>query len=135
MTAPSVLIVEDHAVMGQLLARYLREKGNMTVCAVVYSAESALQQLPQLNVDLVLIDVSLPTMSGIELVTALQQQWPDLPCLIVSGHLEQSYIQRALGAGARGYVGKGDPPALLEAVQRVLAGEIYLSPELRQRPS
>jgi DNA-binding NarL/FixJ family response regulator len=83
------------------------------------------------NVDLVLVDVSLPNMSGIELVAMIRQQMPQLRCLMLSGHNELEYVRRALAAGAWGYVTKGNPRVLLEAIQDVLAGETYLSEELR----
>lgn len=128
---PVLLVVEDNAILATTMVRFLRDRGQMTVAAVVPSAEAALEQLPQLTVDLVLVDVSLPIMNGIELVAALHKQYPNLPCLMLSGHDEGDYVRRALAAGAKGYVIKGNPLAILEAVQRVLAGETYISDELR----
>jgi DNA-binding NarL/FixJ family response regulator len=124
---PVVLVVEDNAILASTLVRFLREQGHLTVAAVVPTAEAALEQLALQTVDLVLVDVSLPAMSGIDLVAILRKQYPELPCLMLSGHKESSYIQRALAAGARGYVIKGDPLAILTAVKRVLLGETYLS--------
>lgn len=89
-------------------------------------------QEPLLAVDLVIVDVALPAMNGIDLVAALHERFPTLPCLMLSGHTELNYVRRALDVGARGYVMKGDPFALPEAVRTVLAGEIYLSEEVRQ---
>ncbi len=124
---PALLIVEDHTALARILARFLREQDDLAVSAVVQTGEAALAQLPHLTVDLVLVDVSLPGMSGIDLVAAIGEQYPDLPCLMLSGHDEPSYVRRALAAGARGYIAKGNPLALLEAVRRVLDGELYLS--------
>src|SRR5512143_3450886 len=123
----SVLVIEDHVVFGKALVRLLTEKANINVLGVVRSAEEALEQLPSLNVDLVLIDVSLPSMNGIQLVNEIHNQFPNVLCLMLSGHLTPFYVQRALEAGARGYVLKDDIPGVLEGVERVLEGEIYIS--------
>jgi DNA-binding NarL/FixJ family response regulator len=72
-------------------------------------------------------------MNGIELVAKLRHQAPELPCLMLSGHREHEYVQRALDAGAKGYVMKSEPEAILPAIKQVLAGEIYLSQALQRR--
>jgi DNA-binding NarL/FixJ family response regulator len=127
----SILVIEDHVVFGKALVRLLTEKANVEVLGVVRSAEEALEKLPSLNVDLILVDVSLPTMNGIQLVNEIHKQYPNLSCLMLSGHLTPFYVQRSLEAGARGYVLKDDIPGVLEGVQRVLEGEIYVSNALR----
>jgi DNA-binding NarL/FixJ family response regulator len=129
----SILVIEDHIVFGKALVRLLTEKTNIQVVDVVRSAEEALEKLPSLNVDLVLIDVSLPTINGIQLVSMIHHQFPDLPCLMLSGHLTPFYVKRSLEAGARGYVLKDDIPGVLEGVERVLGGEIYVSSALRDQ--
>ena len=127
----SILLVEDHEMFAQALLRVLRERGNLNVVAVVPSAEEALEQLPNLAVDLVLVDVSLPHQSGISLVISLQQQYPHLPCVMLSGHVSQHYARSSLAAGARGYLVKDRADEILEGIDRVLHGEIYLSEEVR----
>jgi len=129
----SVLVIEDHVVFGKALVRLLTEKANVDVVDVVRSAEEALEKLPSMNVDLALIDVSLPTMNGIQLVTTIHQLFPNLRCLMLSGHLTPIYVKRALEAGARGYVLKDDISGVLEGVERVLDGEIYISSALRSQ--
>jgi DNA-binding NarL/FixJ family response regulator len=130
---PVLLVVEDNAILADTLVQFLRDQGQLTVAAVVPTAEAAITQLRQVAVDLVLVDVSLPAMNGIELVAFLRKQYPELPCLMLSGHNESDYVRRALAAGAKGYVIKQDPMAILVAVQRVLVGETYLSEELRRK--
>jgi DNA-binding NarL/FixJ family response regulator len=120
---PNLLIVEDNAILADTLVKFLRNPGQMTVVAVVPSAEAALALLPKLTVDLVLVDVALPGMNGIDLVAILREQYPKLPCLMLSGHKEAHYIQRALAAGARGYVVKDNAVTLLAAVQRILSAD------------
>jgi len=109
----------------------LREKGQLDVIAVAKSAEEALERLPDLAVDLVLVDVSLPKRSGISLVVVLHEKYPDLLCVMLSGHLSPHYARRSLEAGARGYLIKDDGEGILKGIQHVLQGEIYVSEELR----
>jgi DNA-binding NarL/FixJ family response regulator len=129
----SILVIEDHVVFGKALVRLLTEKANVEVVDVVRSAEEALEKLPSLNVDLVLIDVSLPTINGIQLVGMIHRQFPNMLCLMLSGHLTPFYVKRSLEAGARGYVLKDDIAGVLEGVERVLEGEIYVSSALRDQ--
>src|SRR5215211_8299842 len=129
----SILVIEDHAVFGKALVRLLTDKANIDVVGVVASGEEALEKLPQLQVDLLLIDVSLPSMNGIQLVGLVHEQFPQLLCMMLSGHLTPFYVKRSLEAGARGYVLKDDIPGVLEGVERVLSGEIYVSSVLRDQ--
>lgn len=126
----SLLLVEDHTTLAEILVRFLSTQNDLRVAARAASAERALALLPTLSVDLAIIDVSLPGMSGIELVDVLQTQAPDLPCLVLSGHTQADYVKRALQAGARGYVSKAEPYALLDAIQAILGGAVYVSKEL-----
>jgi len=78
-----------------------------------------------------LVDVSLPRMNGIELVTELCQKYPQMACLMISGHVSGNYVRRSLEAGARGYVVKDSVSGIVDAIHRVLGGEIYVSKEIR----
>jgi DNA-binding NarL/FixJ family response regulator len=127
----SILLVEDHEIFAQALLRVLRERGQMEVKAVATSAEEAIEKLPGLDVDLVLVDVSLPRKSGISLVLLLHEKYPDLPCVMLSGHLSQHYARSSLAAGARGYLVKDHADEILQGIERVLQGEIYVSEEVR----
>ncbi|HJU25170.1 MAG TPA: response regulator transcription factor, partial [Rhodanobacteraceae bacterium] len=91
------------------------------------SAETALRELATMQADVAMIDMSLPLMSGIELVATLRERHPQTHCVILSGHNEASYVERAFGAGAQGYLLKGEPSEIETAITRVLAGERYLS--------
>jgi DNA-binding NarL/FixJ family response regulator len=128
----SILLVEDHAIFAQALLRMLRERGQLDVKAIATSAEDALEKLPELDVDLVLVDVSLPRRSGISLVLVLHERYPDLPCVMLSGHLSPHYVRRSLAAGARGYLMKDHSHEILEGIQRVLNGEIYVSEAVQE---
>lgn len=127
----SILLVEDHAIFAGVLLRMLQERGHLDIAGVVKSAEEALEKIPDLHVDLVLIDVSLPQRSGISLVIALQAKYPELPCVMLSGHVSPHYARSSLAAGARGYLVKDHAHEILEGIERVLQGEIYVSEEVR----
>lgn len=131
----SILLVEDHAGFAQALLNMLGQKPNLEVTAVADSGESAMEQLRASEFDLVLVDYSLPDMSGINLVKMAHEEFPDTPCVMLSGHLSLQYAQRALEAGARGYLIKDNPLGILTGIQHVLQGGIYVSEELRSSGS
>lgn len=134
----SILIVEDHGTVAQMIARFVERYIDVSTTEIVMSAEAALEYLAALDhnpgdaslPDLALIDVSLPGMSGIDLVGKLKAVYPDIRCLMLSGHKEPAYVRRSLELGARGYVAKGNPPAIVEGVKRVMEGKIYVSEDV-----
>jgi DNA-binding NarL/FixJ family response regulator len=126
----SILIVEDHEHMVSVLTRLLQQKGHMDVVGAAKSAEQALAMLPDLEVDLVLIDISLPGMNGIDLVSEIKKVYPRLRCLMLSGHQALHYVKHSLNAGANGYVSKQDTDSIIDGINSVLAGNTYLSKEV-----
>ncbi len=130
----TILVVEDHPLFVQSLARLLRDRGNHEVTPVA-SGEQALNELGDSKFDLVMIDVSLPGMSGIDLVGEIHEKKPDLPCLMVSGHMATHYVHQSMESGARGYVLKEDIPGILEAIKQVLRGGTFISRALRTKRS
>lgn len=127
----NVYIVEDNDRMRALLRDWIDELPGLNVCGAAATAETALEELPGMQADLAVIDMSLPAMGGIELVAALREQRPQMRCLILSGHNEKSYVERALAAGAQGYLLKGEPGEIENAIAQVLSGEQYLSASLK----
>ena len=132
MSTSSILFVEDHAGFAKALLTMLSQNPNLQVAAVAESAEAALQYLRESSVDLVLLDYSLPDMSGVSLLEALLGEHPTLRCAMLSGYLSLEHARRALELGARGYMIKDDPIGILNGIPRILKGEIYLSDELRR---
>ena len=128
----SILLVEDHTTFAGVLVRLLGLTDNLQITTIAKRAETALQELQMQNFDLVLVDVALPEINGISLVGLIHDQYPDLPCLMLSGHTLDHYVNRALAAGARGYILKDDTLAIVEGIQQVLRGEIYVSKKLRR---
>ena len=122
-----IFIVEDHPDIRQSLAGMLTHVTDMQVCGAVGSAEEALAQLEKTTPipDLVLIDVSLPAMNGLEFLREAKRRWPELRCVMLTGHNESAYADRAFSLGAQGYVAKGDAGRLLDAIQCVLNGDTY----------
>jgi len=107
---------------------------DLTVCGQAADAEEALAMLDSVEPDLAIVDISLPTMGGLELIKHMQALYPDMRTLVVSRHDETLYAERAIRAGARGYVMKLEAGNLIvKAVRRVLSGGIYVSEEINER--
>ncbi|GHB12111.1 response regulator [Modicisalibacter luteus] len=127
-----IFVVEDNPLMRDMLTEFLALEASLEVVGVVESAEAALERFPVPSPDLVLIDMSLPGMSGMELIRKLHEQQPGLPCAMLSGHGEKHYVEQAFDAGASGYILKGEPDELPLAIQQILAGEAFVSQELQR---
>jgi len=135
MNTYSIFLVEDHAGFAQALNSMLSQNPALKIVAVAGTAEEALEQLPTLQVDLALIDFSLPDMTGLNLLERLHQDHPELHCAILSGHLLPQHARRALDVGARGYLIKDNPTEIVTGIQCMLRGEIYVSQQLRNSSS
>jgi len=124
----TVLIVDDHPIVRQGLAQLINQEKDLEVCGQAEDAHEAMQAIRQLQPDMVIVDISLKDTSGMELIKDLKIQYPDLPVLTLSMHDEAVYGERALRAGARGYVMKQEATGkVVTAIRRVLSGEVYVS--------
>ncbi len=128
----SILVVEDHPLFVQSLVRLLQDRGKHQVTAVA-TGEQALEELPKNHYDVLLIDVSLPGMNGIDLLERVRADDPALPCLMVSAHMATHYVHQSMELGARGYVLKEDIPGILEGIKQVQRGGTFVSRALRPR--
>ncbi len=129
-----IFIVEDHAVIRRGYSSLIKRRPDLEVCGEAMSGEEALEAIPACEPDLVLIDVSLPGMSGVDLVKRLKALQPNLATLVVSGHEESLFGEGVLAAGAKGYIMKEQAPdVLIEAIYMVLSGKRYLSERLREQ--
>ena len=129
-----ILLVDDHPLLRQGIAQILDAEPDLEVAGQASDAEEALSVFDRIAPDLVVTDISLPGMNGLELLKNLLTLHPNLPVLVVSRHDEELYAERAVRAGARGYVSKlaaGDE--LVIAIRRVLRGGIHLSEDLKDR--
>jgi DNA-binding NarL/FixJ family response regulator len=129
-----ILIVDDHPLMQKGIVLSLASETGLEICAKVSSAEEALDVLDSSNPDLVIVDISLPGMSGLELIKHLHARRPDLKILVMSRHDEALYAERAIRAGAKGYIMKMEVgEKLVKAVRRILNGGIYVSEDINER--
>jgi DNA-binding NarL/FixJ family response regulator len=129
-----VLVVDDHPVVRQGLKQLIDAQGDLAVHAEAGSVHEALQILRSSKPDAVLVDLSLEDASGMELIRDVKQRHPGVPVLVVSMHDEALYAERALKAGASGYIMKDAPTGeVLSALRRVLAGGLYLSEAMSSR--
>ncbi|HET9950016.1 MAG TPA: response regulator transcription factor [Longimicrobiales bacterium] len=126
-----VYIVEDHPLMRQTLQDYLGVFPEIELCGMAASADEAVGDLDRSDPSLVLVDLSLPGRSGIELMQEINARW-GVPCVILSGHGERSQVDEAFAAGARGYVLKGRPEEVPDAIREVMRGQMFLSETLRR---
>jgi len=130
----SIIIVDDHPIMRKGLASTLETEPGFEVTHQFEKAEDYLEVIEELKPDLLVVDLSLPGMNGIELVKNVKFQNPDQKILVVSRHEETLYAERALRAGAKGYVMKFESSdVLLKAVRKVLNGGLHVSQELSDR--
>lgn len=124
----TVLIVDDHPIVRQGLAQLINQENDLVVCGQAEDAHEAIGAIREHHPDLVIVDISLKDTSGVELIKDLKVRHPDLPVLTLSMHDEAVYGERALRAGARGYIMKQEATEkVVTAIRRVLAGDIYVS--------
>jgi DNA-binding NarL/FixJ family response regulator len=130
-TAKRVFIVEDHPVFRETLVRVISWEKDLTVCGKASDADRAFKAIGRAKPDLVLVDINLPGKSGLELVKEIRAVDRKIMLLVVSMHDATLYADRALQAGASGYIRKqGDPEVLLHAIREVLDGRIYVSEDV-----
>jgi DNA-binding NarL/FixJ family response regulator len=126
-----ILIVDDHPLFCEGLRRMIDRHPALTVCGQAPDAVSAMKAVAELKPDLVMVDISLEKTNGIDLIKSLKAKHEDLPILVVSMHDESLYAERALRAGAQGYIMKNQPIQIVrDAIFKVVAGEIFLSEKM-----
>jgi len=129
-----LLVVDDHPMMREGLAQLVHHESDLTVCGEAGSAQDALGLVDKLKPHLVLADISLPDKSGLELIRDLGAVHPGLPILVISMHDESLHAERALRAGARGYIMKQEGGGrIMEAIRQVLGGQVYVSAKMSAR--
>lgn len=129
-----ILLVDDHPVTRQGVSGLLNQESDLEVAGEADSAPAAIAFLEKNPVDLAIIDISLKTTNGVELMKHIRVLAPDLPVLVMSMHDESIYAERAMRAGARGYIMKQEASTkVLTAVRTLLSGELYLSDPMKER--
>jgi DNA-binding NarL/FixJ family response regulator len=127
-----VFVVEDHEVMRHMLRFLIEREPGLELCGDAASGSEALKTIPRCEPDLVLVDVSLPGMSGIELARHLNVEQPHIPVLVITGHDEAVYAEQAFSAGARGFVTKGYPAMIMPAAHTLLSGQYFVNGEAKE---
>jgi len=125
-----VLLADDHSIVRAGLRRIVEESGDMVVVAEAANGREAIQQAHKTMPDVAVIDISMPGMDGLEVLSQLRSYYAKLPILILTMHEEEQYVVRAIGAGAMGYITKRSAPEqLVKAIRKVYAGGRYLTEE------
>jgi DNA-binding NarL/FixJ family response regulator len=126
-----ILIVDDHPLFREGLQQMIDRTPELAVCGEAENSAEALAAITELQPDLVLVDISLGAGSGIDLIKTIKSRHADLPLLVISMHEESLYAERALRAGAMGYVMKHERgKTVMQAIARVLAGDIAVSDKM-----
>ena len=129
-----ILIVDDHPSVREGLALRISLHADLEVCGEAESEDQAVALVKQLKPDLVLVDISLKSGHGLELIKRIRSLDPTVKMLVISGFQESLYAERACRAGAMGYLNKQESSErMIEAIRTVLGGERFLSPEISRR--
>lgn len=128
-----ILVVDDHPVLRKGVAALVASSPDLELCGEASTAAEALSAVERFCPDAVIVDISIPGMGGVELLRQLRALHPHLPMLVYSMHDERMYAERALRAGAQGYLMKHEPPErVIEGLRAVLRGEIFVSEALQK---
>jgi DNA-binding NarL/FixJ family response regulator len=129
-----ILIADDHAILRRGLKEILARELKEVLCGEAENAQQVLAQIQNQEWDLVILDITMPGRSGLEVIRDLKAVRPKLPVLVLSMHPEDQYGKRVLRAGASGYMKKESAPEeLIKAIHKVLAGGRYVSPALAEK--
>ena len=131
-SSTKILIVDDHPIVRRGLASLLNREADILICGEAGDAESALELLRLQLPDIAIVDISLPGVSGLELVKQIKARYAQLPVLVLSMHDESLYLERAFKAGARGYMMKEQAAEhIVLAIRKILAGDLYISDSMQ----
>jgi DNA-binding NarL/FixJ family response regulator len=126
-----VLLVDDHPMVREWLATLINQQADLQVCGEADSAPKAMQIIGPAKPDVAIVDISMEGGSGIELIKNIKASHPNVMVIVLSMHDEALYAERALRAGARGYIMKKEATkGVLQAIRCVLGGKLYLSDKL-----
>ncbi len=129
-----IFVVDDHPILRQGLTQLINQEADLRVCGEAEEAHEAVGAITALKPDMVIVDISLKNVDGIELIKRIRARDEKLPVLVLSMHDESLYTERALRAGANGYIMKQEAPEeVVRAIRRVLGGEIYVSDKMGSR--
>ena len=126
-----IFLVDDHPLVREWLTALINQQADLNVCGVAEDVPEALEAIGKARPDVAIVDLELPTTSGLELIKDLSNLYPDVVVLVLSMHEESHYAERALRAGARGYITKRESAkSMITGIRAVLAGRLFLSQRL-----
>jgi len=126
-----IMLADDHELIRHGLRNIISNSSNLEVVDEVSTSDALMEKLPELAVDLLVLDISMPKISGIELTEIVKKRYPELKILILTMHQNVRYLRRALAAGADGYLVKTDcGQEILSAIEKIRVGHTYISPSL-----
>lgn len=127
----NILIVDDHPLVRESLTTLIQQHPGLAVCGEASSQSEALSAIEETHPDLVIVDISLGRGSGLDLIKDIRDRHPELKILVLSMHDEAVYAERAVRAGAHGYVMKKESTRkVIDAIRHVMSGELFLNPEI-----
>ncbi len=130
----NVLIIDDHPIFCLGMSELINKEPDLIVCGSIESMKKAFEEIARLKPDLIIIDISLKDGNGLDLVQEIKKEYEGLPTLVLSMYDESLYAERALLAGAYGYIMKQEAiPKVVEAIRHVLKGEIYASNSVKEK--
>ncbi len=130
----NVFVVDDHPIVREGLADLINKEEDLVVCGWAEDIPQTLKAIREAPPDVVTVDISLEGASGLELIKEIKTQFPDMPVIALSMHQESLYAERALRAGARGYVTKHEATKkVIVALREVLGGQLYLSDTMKEK--
>lgn len=129
-----IMIVDDHSMVREGLRLRISAFSELEVCGEATTEDEAMELIPKINPHLIIVDISLKSGHGIELIKRVHAKYPKIKMLVASGFQESLYAERALRAGALGYLNKQDSgEKVIEAIQTVLRGERFVSDEITKK--
>jgi len=131
-----ILIADDHTIVREGLKQILSQTPDMVVVAEASNGQEALDKLARNNIDLIVLDISMPGKDGLDVLSEVMGKRPELPVLILSMYSGEQYAVRVLKAGASGYLTKESAPdELVKAIRQIAQGKKYISPSLAEKLS
>lgn len=132
MSSIRIVLADDHAILREGLSLLLKSQPDMDVVAEACDGVKALDAVRSHHPDLLLIDIAMPKMNGLDTTRQITKNFPETKVIVLSRYEKEAYVHQALDAGAQGYVVKGAPSTeLLEAIRSVVVGKYYLSSEVQ----
>lgn len=132
MNVIKVLIADDHFIVREGLRQFINRQQDMEVVADAVDGLQALEKSKELHPDVVLLDLAMPGMNGLEVIGLIKNDLPDTQIVVLSMHATERYVHQALQSGAKGYILKASPSSdILEAIRKIFHGEYFLSSKIR----